>query len=555
MKGKFKRIGILFIIIGFFIFGFVSCGERNLKIKELNIDAVIMPNGDVNVEEIFDYRFNGEFQGVFREYYGRDCDGYIINNISIIDKDGNEKVVELSESEEPNTYTLKSEYGAYIKIFTPSKNERKKIKINYTAKGAAKKYSDCSALYWSFYTVSKEEKVGKGTLKISLNEGVFNEDLFYKIYGDGSIKGKISPDKSSLNIKFSRLSGMIGAQLKFQREYLNDEANFSFMTFDKALSMRISKFQEGISRGEFLLILLIGGTIIAIIYGFVKLFKKISKIRFEKALAKYRSKINDIKSVKFYDNHYNIPSDISPAYINLISLDFKKDNLAIIDVMMYLVNKGVYSIEKEKNLIFKYCGDNRIKEDNHLENIINWMNEYDNGNGIDLKKLHNTIKKEEYAIKYVRAKRSYGDAVIKDAIENKIITKIKGRYVVSNEFYYQWEAWENYKNALINVNKEYLITAGESVPVALIYGIALGLSNKELNSLENVIREVMNKSIIFEEKLRKDLNNISTAWLVSRSFNNLNLDAVRIYNNSSSNGSVSSSGSFSGGGGGSSGGF
>lgn len=556
MKKIIRKLGLICIIITITLLSFVACFERSLGIKGLDINAVIMPNGDVNVEEVFNYRFNGSYQGVFREYKSVDCDGYIINNISIIDKTGTEIVVEESTSESPNTYTNDTSYsGTYLKIFTPSNNESKKVKINYTIKGAVRKYTDCAALYWNFYSVPEDTKVKKGSLKISLSDDAFNNDLFYKMYGEGSIKAKIGDNNESLNISFKRLSGMIGVQLKFQNEYLNEDSKKSYMAFDKYLEIKAFKFQEGMTIGEWIIVVIGCALFFGAIYGIIKLCKWLSEKRYQKALAKYRLKRCEGSNLNLTTDNCNIPSNISPAYINLIWSEFKEENLAIIDVMFYLANKGVYTIEKEGQLVFKYSGDNRNKELDHLENLIKWMNEYDEGNGINLEKIHKKLKEEKYAMQYVRDKRKFGNIVIKDAIKDKVIVKIKGRYVVSNEFYDEWTCWTNYRDELTKRNKNAVIVTGEYIPVTMIYSISLCLTNKELKAVQGLMRDVMNKSLEYEKLLKERINAAAQLWLVTNSFSKMNFDTLKIYKDSSSSGSTSSSSSFSGGGGGSSGGF
>ena len=163
--------------------------SREYFIDKLNVEAVILDNGDVVVNEIMDYRFNGQFNGVYRNLALIGTEEYVINSVSIIDEDGN--VIEAVEdySEENNTYEIDEDFErTQIKLFCKSSNESKKIQLNYTIKAAALRYLDYSELYWNFYNVENIESVKEGNIKISLKDAEFDEEiLYYDIYGDGEI--------------------------------------------------------------------------------------------------------------------------------------------------------------------------------------------------------------------------------------------------------------------------------------------------------------------------------------------------------------------------------
>ena len=196
--------------------------SREYFIDKLNVEAVILDNGDVVVNEIMDYRFNGQFNGVHRNLALIGTEEYVINSVSIIDEDGN--VIEAVEdySEENNTYEIDEDFErTQIKLFCKSSNESKKIQLNYTIKAAALRYLDYSELYWNFYNVENIESVKEGNIKISLKDAEFDEEiLYYDIYGDGEIE--TSHTKDYINISFKNLTTLIGIDMKFQAGYLSN---------------------------------------------------------------------------------------------------------------------------------------------------------------------------------------------------------------------------------------------------------------------------------------------------------------------------------------------
>ena len=125
--------------------------SREYFIDKLDVEAVILDNGDVVVNEIMEYRFDGEFNGVYRNLALIGTEEYVINSVSIIDEEGNSIRAEEGYDEENNTYEIDEDFErTQIKLFCKSNNESKKIQFNYTIKEAALRYLDYSELYWNF---------------------------------------------------------------------------------------------------------------------------------------------------------------------------------------------------------------------------------------------------------------------------------------------------------------------------------------------------------------------------------------------------------------------
>ena len=138
MKKLITTLLFLFILI---IPQNIFATSREYYIDNLDIEAKILQNGDVEVNEILQYRFSGQFNGIFRNLISYGSDGYIINDVSIIDESGNTIKATEGYNEENNTYEINDLGGeTQIKLFTKSSDETKSINIKYTIKEAAKKY-------------------------------------------------------------------------------------------------------------------------------------------------------------------------------------------------------------------------------------------------------------------------------------------------------------------------------------------------------------------------------------------------------------------------------
>ncbi len=115
MKKLLTIITIIFVLISP---KSVLADNREYFIDNLNIDAQILANGDVVVNEILQYRFQGEFNGIYRNLKLNGTDQYLINSVSIIDSSGN--IIEATEgyNEENNTYEINEDYDeTQIKLF------------------------------------------------------------------------------------------------------------------------------------------------------------------------------------------------------------------------------------------------------------------------------------------------------------------------------------------------------------------------------------------------------------------------------------------------------
>ena len=202
-KNIFKSF--LFFLILFFSISIKSfAAEKSFTIDKLDINAVILPNGDVNITEQLSYNFTGNFNGIYRDYNLKGCSGCQINEVKIIDQNNNEYVAANNSSETDLTYEVSNSDGnKKLKLFCKSSDEIKTFIINYTIQNAAVKYSDVGQLYWNFYELNDEvDEIKKGSLNISLENDAFQDgSLSYTIYGDGSITTSDSPYLVSIKFR------------------------------------------------------------------------------------------------------------------------------------------------------------------------------------------------------------------------------------------------------------------------------------------------------------------------------------------------------------------
>lgn len=229
-KILFNLIGILTMFALMFIVYFCANNYKKLSVNKLDINAVVKSNGDIAVVENYEYKFIGEYNGIYRDFKLDNCDGYIINEIIVTDKKGNSIKYNSSTMGTDGNYYLDNEGN--LKIYSKSKNETKKVSISYTIKNAAKKYKESSVFYWQFYELVGKDTIKEGSLTVSLENTKNNN---YKIlncdfYGMGNLN-KIDEETTS-KLEFEELSSNLGILLEFDRSFLGKDVNKYDYIFD-----------------------------------------------------------------------------------------------------------------------------------------------------------------------------------------------------------------------------------------------------------------------------------------------------------------------------------
>ncbi|MBS4210417.1 DUF2207 domain-containing protein [Bacillus sp. FJAT-50079] len=146
MKNK-KIILALIIVIGLLLPSNVLAVE--FTIPEVQINAYLLPNGDVDVHEQHTYVFTGAFNGLIREIAPK-TDAKV-SNFSVTE---NGKKLRFEKNED--------EY----KIFRPGQDETVTIDIQYEIINGVEKYEDGGQFYWSFFDDRNTSDYGNMTIHL-----------------------------------------------------------------------------------------------------------------------------------------------------------------------------------------------------------------------------------------------------------------------------------------------------------------------------------------------------------------------------------------------------
>lgn len=555
--------------------------SREYFIDKLDVEAVILDNGDVVVNEIMEYRFDGEFNGVYRNLALIGTEEYVINSVSIIDEEGNSIRAEEGYDEENNTYEIDEDFErTQIKLFCKSNNESKKIQFNYNIKEAALRYLDYSELYWNFYNVENIDCLKEGSIKISLKDASFDEDiLYYDIYGNGEFE--TSHTKDYIKINFKNLTTLIGIDMRFQPEYLLNVEESEFYgnqniideyeyyydedyildDFDNINQHYYEKEENNDISGIIIIgMIIIGG--ITTIAAF-----SINESKFEKEVSEYRKDNAILKNEIVMEP----PSDLPPALVNLL-INEKVVSKEMMNVtLFYLANKGYYSIEEkindsnkeENDLIFIRRNYNNKTGYNHLDYILTWFSDYEVNGSFSIKQIKRLVSSESEANKFVNNLNKWIAEVKQDANSIKFYIRIRNKNILTNRWFNEKSLWISYKNYLKNLYSINDLDNGLLSDLTLIYASALEVSDNELINIINLVTSIAGRNM--DSYSSMEYMYMNNYILYSTIFSDINHRANDIVNpitsspssfdTTSTGGGSFGGGDFTGGGGGDSGAF
>lgn len=147
MARRRALFGFIFAIIFFCIP--IQVSAVDYTITDFFIEAQMLENGDVHVQELFTYSLSGKFNGITRE---------------IIPKEGS-KITGFEAFEHGVDLTVEKKDDTY-KIYRGGKDERIQIKLHYTIKDGISKYADLVEFHWPFFDRRNESTYGKVNIAI-----------------------------------------------------------------------------------------------------------------------------------------------------------------------------------------------------------------------------------------------------------------------------------------------------------------------------------------------------------------------------------------------------
>ena len=180
-----------------------SALAREYSISSVDIDATVLEDGTLRVEESRTFDFDGEFHGVYwdiptgyNESNGKDV---TVDIVSAGESSGSgEEVFSESFSEADGTYEV-SDYSSTkrLKIFSAHEDESATFTIVYEAEGIVTRWDDVAELYWKFvsdgWDVMSQNVTCRLHLPVAAGESVVGGDNV-RAWGHGPLDGDVAFD-------------------------------------------------------------------------------------------------------------------------------------------------------------------------------------------------------------------------------------------------------------------------------------------------------------------------------------------------------------------------
>jgi len=379
IKAK-KIIGFALLIIIIFSFAtFIACADRSFEITDYQAQVRILENGDIQVNEIFEYDFDGDFNGVIRTIGIKGSDGFKYFKAS-------EYFPEDKELE--YTQSLAADMVTY-KIYDKSSNERKLFLLEYQLKNVVTLYNDTAEFYWKFFDESNTSPIGHIKIEIELpSTEVSAEEL--KVFGHGPLDGKVSiREDGKIVYEVFGLSAreMVEARILFPTSMIpNSTKIINQSKFAEIMKEELGWAKKADREMYFNII----GFLLALL---VVLFNIFLAIRL------YFKYDRELKPEVEMDYYRELPQDITPAVLSKLMSIQGVGSKDIMATLMDLVRKKYLKIEeipKGRKKDYKFIsieeGDTtNLKE--HESYLIHWLfYSIGNGTSVTLKEIKDYAK-------------------------------------------------------------------------------------------------------------------------------------------------------------------
>jgi len=375
-----KIIGFaLLIIILFSLTTFISCAERSFKITDYQAQVKILENGDIQVSEIFEYDFDGDFNGIIRTIGIRGSDGFKYFKAS--EYFPQDKELEYTQS-------LAADMVTY-KIYDKSSSERKSFLLEYQLKNVATLYNDTAEFYWKFFDESNTSPIGHIKIEIELPSAeVSAEEL--KVFGHGQLDGKVSiREDGKIVYEVFKLSSreMVEARILFPTSMIPHSSKIINQNkFAEIMKEELAWAKKADREMYFNII----GFLLALL---VVLFNIFLAIRL------YFKYDRELKPEVEMDYYRELPQDITPAVLSKLMSIQGVGSKDIMATLMDLVRKKYLKIEeipkgRKKDYKFELIEESdttNLKE--HESYLIHWLfYSIGNGTSVTLKEIKDYAK-------------------------------------------------------------------------------------------------------------------------------------------------------------------
>jgi len=205
----------------------VAATAKDFSIEGIAIGAAVDANGDMRVSEQRTVAFDGSFSWVEWSLKQGGSDGIQVLGVSEV-RDGTEQAYRKVEgpATEPGTFSAVDDgTSVTLHMAIAAADETVRFHIDYNAKGAVKRYSDTSELYWQFVGDETDIPAGAVHVEIAPPEPLAKSDV--KAWAHGPLTGTVAiADDGKVNLDVPELPAntFVEARVLYPAEVLTTAA-------------------------------------------------------------------------------------------------------------------------------------------------------------------------------------------------------------------------------------------------------------------------------------------------------------------------------------------
>ncbi len=423
----------------------VYADNKDYDVSKYTINVVINPDGSADIEEAITYRFDGEFNGVFRDVDFSSTGG-IVNAKVFVKRDGGLTELQLNSTKDLDargkngTYNLVIEGElARFKIYEKSEDEDKSFVFTYTFEDVVTKYNDIAEFNRKMIDPNWDVALNNISINFTLPEGAARDEI--KVFGHGSLLGESKIiDEGHVRFKVPNVKPgeMVETLVLFptrlvpqSTKIINKDALPRIMANEKVLAEEANKRREEAKKQQARKAMMrsIGNTL-TVVFSIAWLGIIIVLYR------KYDKEFKHSFEGKYYRE---LPGDYTPAEMSIL---LSMGNVLTRDVtatLMDLVRKKQLILSSEKALkkrLFKSSEVNEytvsrnpkapdISLKKHEAFLMNWfIDTLGDGNSVNLDTIAEYAKTESKARKFKKDYDKWCELAKKEADKNGFFEKI-----------------------------------------------------------------------------------------------------------------------------------
>ena len=260
LKKKRIRLVIFLLVFAFFFIFNKETYAKSYSIENMQISANLLDNGDLQVNQKIEYKFNGAYNGIYidipcdldDEKYNEarkqntifedslyNGDNVTIKSVKVDNINFNQTMN--AKNGEKGVYTTETNEGILrLKVFAPSSNENKVFNISYTIENVAVVHNDIGELYYNFIGGNWETIIKELNITIALPK---NEDKLYA-FAHGPYNGVVdilNNNVVQLNVSNIKKGDYVAARILFNK---NNIAKSQKQTNKDALSIILKEEKD-----------------------------------------------------------------------------------------------------------------------------------------------------------------------------------------------------------------------------------------------------------------------------------------------------------------------